>query len=232
MTLTLVVGSLGRSDRLFTMTSKWHTPVKNILNCSRKRWGRVNSVIRDKFSVVLYLVRVVHKFDSRPFTKWTRNKWRPVKSVRDMFLTRSVCFLCRHLRETMDPPNPHCQGQSSIPEQRSVSKTYTPQWFRISPRKVKQFSHYIFNSDIYDLKSSKCLSKMQQCVSIVTESSEQLSPSFSSPAFHFSYLLFVHLTMNPLRFILPILLCWIFIAQTLLQNSNIYFSFICHFSVR
>jgi len=67
------------------------------------------------FSVVLYLVRAAHKFDSRPVTKWTCNKWRPAKSVRDMFLTRSVCFLCRHLRETMDP-HPHRQGQSSIPE--------------------------------------------------------------------------------------------------------------------
>jgi hypothetical protein len=49
------------------------------------------------FSVVLYVVRDVHKFDFRLFINETPNKWRPVerRSCSDtglMFLTGSICL--------------------------------------------------------------------------------------------------------------------------------------------
>ena len=105
-TLTLEVGSLGRSYNLVLMTSKWYIPVKNTLGRSAavSCEGQLILLWETKFSVVLNLVRALHKFDSRPVTNWTANKWRPMKSVRDMFLKGCVCFLCRFRRETLSRP--------------------------------------------------------------------------------------------------------------------------------
>jgi len=71
--LTLVVGSLGRSDRLFLMTSKCdiYTPVKNTLGRSAavNGEGELIQLLEALFYVVLYLVRAARKFDSKPVTK-------------------------------------------------------------------------------------------------------------------------------------------------------------------
>ena len=69
--MTLIVGSLGKLDRFFLMTSKRYTPVKNTLgrSASVNGEGELIRLLETKFSVVLYLVRAVHKFDSRPLIK-------------------------------------------------------------------------------------------------------------------------------------------------------------------
>lgn len=106
MTLTFKVCLLGRPDRLMLMTSKWYIPVKNTLGRSAavSCEGELILLWETKFSVVLNLVRALHKFDSRPVTDRTANNWQPKKSVRDMFLKISVYFLCRFRRQTLSRP--------------------------------------------------------------------------------------------------------------------------------
>lgn len=59
------------------------------------------------FSVVLYLVRSVHKFFSRLVLSWTPNTWQPVESDSCsegvMFLTGQICFLHRVSLEIRQP---------------------------------------------------------------------------------------------------------------------------------
>lgn len=42
-----------------------------------------------EFSIVFYLIRALHKFDSTPDISLTPNKWRPVASDRDLYCWRS-----------------------------------------------------------------------------------------------------------------------------------------------
>lgn len=58
--------------------------------------GELIELLETQFSLLLYEVRAVHKFDSRPVTKCTCDKWRPAKSARDMFLTRLYVFSVRN----------------------------------------------------------------------------------------------------------------------------------------
>ena len=69
------------------------------------------------FSVVVYVIRTVHKFDFRPVIKEAPHKWRPVfvewttlwSDKRLMFLTISVCFTPTVVASVKDYP--HCAGK-------------------------------------------------------------------------------------------------------------------------
>lgn len=80
--------ALGTAHRPSFATSIWFTPVTNKLG-----WSAVLIYVYDitlLFSVVFYMVTAVHKFDFRPVTSETPNKWRPV--IRKSCCDRNSCF--------------------------------------------------------------------------------------------------------------------------------------------